>query len=243
MTYYSTPMLLDTFRLTDSDYSKTVENITDHFKKSPGGFNYSRAARYQRVAFSGFNNLDSLHKQCLGDGNSRALIENAKVFRLISGLSIGRAIQTFNFPKRSLTLARGIDAPMGPSFFFVENETIKLFYIHCRNGHRASQQDLAMLASAYKNEILELEFFGLKADIELIDVGPRNKDGLATVDSYSLGDLILPSIEEMKAKTDMFLKAFKYVDENRMAGEKIKPKKKEEQQVDQGSLGLDNTNL
>jgi hypothetical protein len=238
MTYYSTPMLLDAIRLTTSDFNQTVKQITDHFKKSPGGFNYSRAARYQRAALSGFKSFDSLCKQCLGDGKSNALTENAKVFSLIGKLAIGRNAQSFNFPKRSLALAKGVDAPMGPSFFFIEDEVIKLFYLHCRNGHRAELQHLAMLASAFKNEILELEFFGLKADIELLDVGPRDKSGLATITKYNLDDFELPSKEEMKAKMDMFLSAFRHVDENRLAGEKLKPKRKEKSLEDQPSFSF-----
>ena len=89
-----------------------------------------------------------------------------------------------------------------------------------------------MLAAACKLEILDLEFYGLPSDIEFIDVGPRDKRGVATLNKISLADVKLPSADEVKSKTDLFLEAFRLIDENHLAGEKVKPsrKPKEDQQ-------------
>jgi hypothetical protein len=222
MTYYRVPMLIDVFRLTSESHDENVGVWTQYLKKSAGGFNYNRALIYQQKVYSGYSNLDSLHRQCLAAGDKRERIENAKVLKLIAPLAVGRTAAVVRMPKRTLTLARGIESPMGPTSLLLENGVVKLCYLHCRNGFRATKNDLAYWAAAQKYEVLDTDYFELPSDFEIINVGPRDMAGDASVEVLSLANLELPSFAQFKRKTDLFVNAFREIDERRLAGERPK---------------------
>lgn len=228
------PMLLDVFRLTAPSEKQTVANIIRHKETPAGGFNYGRSATFTEKAYSGYRDFRALFSQCEGDGTSIAKVHNTKVLRLTAPLSQGRAIQTFPFPKRAITLAPGIQSSLGPKFFFVENGLVKLHYIHARNSFRASLKDFAGLGWAIKQEILDQDFFGQPSDVEFINVDKR--DGTSSVEVYNLGDL-LPHLKESPEKTiARFVKCLRHVDENSLAKERTrrKPKDKPSPQLDLG---------
>ena len=231
MTYYSVPMLLDVFRITSDSDQTTEQELIRYLKKSPGGFNYNRAALFQRKAYAGYKNLTALHEQCLGDGSTAEKVQNAKVLKLILEIGRGRTIQTFNFPRRKLSLAKGIEAPLGPSFFFTENGEVKLFYLHCRNAHRGTLLHLGKLAAAFSFEVLQNDFYGLRSDIEIVDVGPRSKYGEAKVELLTLDRLVRPTKDDLQTVYDRFVRVFSKVDDGRLAGEK-RPLKQKDKPMD-----------
>ena len=168
-----------------------------------------------------------MHEHCLGDGSTAEKVQNAKVLKLILEIGNGRTIQTFNFPRRKLSLSKGIEAPLGPSFFFTENGAVKLFYLHCRNAHRGTLSHLANLAAAFNFEVLQNDFYGLRSDVEIVDVGPRSKNGEAKVDLLTLDRLVRPSKDDLQTVYDRFVRVFSKVDDGRLAGEKRQPKQKD----------------
>ena len=205
MSYYKVPMLIDVFRLTTSRLDETTANLIEYLKRAPGGFNYNRAALFQRKAYQGYRDDEQLYLQCLGDGTKQERIQNARVVKLITPFAVNRSIQVFSLPKRNFSLTKGVDSPMGPSFFLVEAEVVKVFYLHCRNAHRATKEDIEFWAAAQKFEVLDTEFYGLKSDFEILNVGPRDRTGNARVERLSLADLSLPTLEQVKERTDTFI--------------------------------------
>lgn len=179
MPYYRVPMLIDVFRLTGDDHQENIQSQILYFARSPGGFNYNRAATFQMKAYQGYSDADSLHKQCIGHGNRRDLVENAKVLRLILPWARNREVRVVRLPRHFLTLTKDVSCPLGPSFGFLEDGVMKVFYLHCRNTSRASVVDLSYWAAAIKFELLENEFYELPADIEILNVYPRDRDGNA----------------------------------------------------------------
>lgn len=230
MSYYKCPMVLDVFRLTTGDIDLTIKNIVDHLQREAGGFNYQRGASYIRKAYHGYRKFELLVDQCRGAGDNAALIYNAKLVEFVAPLSAGRIIQTFDFPKKAITLAQGVVSDLGPNFFFVEDGKVKLFYVHARNSFRARKEDIAGLAYYYRQEILDTEFYGQPADVEIVDVDKRNDD--AQVRVYSLSDLEACLREYPALTTDRFVKAFRTIEDRRLAGELRKPRAKSEKRDD-----------
>lgn len=218
--YYDPPMLLDVFRLTRPTLAETKDSVVSYLKRDGGGFNYDRAAAHIRSAYDGYRNFRSLVKQCRGRGDSTALVQNAAVVELAAPLSVGRQMQTFYLPRRELKLKHGVVCPLGPRFFFTEQKTIKVFYLHPRKDFRAQLSDLAALACTFKTHILEDDFYGQPADVEIVDVDRTKKKA----EKYSLSDLGPLLKEDPRETMDRFVEAFVAIDESRAAGEK-KPRR------------------
>jgi len=213
-------MLIDIFRLTKATDLTTEKAVVEYLKSKAGGFNYNRSATFTEKAYGGYPHLDSLYSQCEGDGTSIAKVHNAKVLRQTAPLSVGRKIQTFPFPKRRYTVAPGINSSMGPQFFFVESETVKLLYIHARNSHRADLKDFAGLAWALKQDVLDEDFFGQPSDVEFINVDKRGETPHTEV--YSLKDLEAHLKEDPQITLARFTRVFSKIREQGLAGELIK---------------------
>lgn len=213
-------MLLDCFRLTATTEVETEKNTIEYLKQKKGGFNYNRAAKGTRMAYDGYE-LEPLYRQFSLGNASVAKTHNLKVLKITAPLATGRKIQTFDIKKRKFIITPTIQANLGPQFFFVENDVVKLAYIHARNNHRASLVHLAGLAWGMKTEILDDDFYDQPSDVEFLDVDKR--DDQSIVKSYTLSELETYLHEDPMETLSRFARVFTKIRNNGLAGEIIKP--------------------
>jgi hypothetical protein len=237
MPYYRVPMLIDVFRLTAATSFETEVNIIKHLKKKGGGHNHLKSAAFIKAAYHNESlRTPQLIVSCRGDGTKFAAVDNAKIVEAVLPKILGRKIQAFDFGKRHYQIAPDLFSILGPNFFIVEEETIKMVYIHARNKGRASMSDLAGLAWAIDEEILKTEFFGQKTDVEIHYVdktGTKRDDTLLNLENLK-GYLR----EDPNITLDRFTRAFKKIDENRLAGDVNKREQKRDD-FDGGQIMMD----
>ncbi|WP_141211574.1 hypothetical protein [Brucella grignonensis] len=237
MPYYRVPMLIDVFRLTGETDAETESNVTRHLAKKPGGHSHQRSVTFLKAAYSNAHlRTQKLIADCRGNGTIVGANDNAKIVESVLPKIIGRKIQAFDFGKRQYQISPDLFSTIGPSFFIVENDTIKMVYFHSRNDNRASISDLAGLAWAIDEEILKTDFFGQRADVEIhyVDkIGSRRSDTL-----YNLESLRPYLKEEPIVILDRFARAFRKVDENRLAGE-LKKREQKRGDFDDGQIVMD----
>lgn len=233
-------MLIDVFRLTERTENKTTENLVKYLKSPSGGFNYQRAATYSKSAFSGCPVTESFFASCEKDKSSNALIHNGLVLRQIAPLAVGRNVKAFKLPRSKFALSADYHSNLGPQFFFTEDGVVKVAYIHARNNYRAGMKDFAGLGWAIKKRILDDDFFGLPSDVEFMDVDKSGK--VHTVETYNLKRLEPYLAEDPNVTVARFVRCFKRICEQELAGELRKPKRKiivpDATEIDQRDFGF-----
>ena len=237
MPYYRVPMLIDVFRLTAETVIETEVNIVKHLKKKGGGHNHLKSAAFIKAAYNSEKlRTAELVAACRGDGTTIEAIDNAKIVESVLPKIIGRKIQAFDFGKRYYQIAPDLFSSLGPNFFIVEGGIIKMVYIHARNQGRASVSDLAGLAWAIDEEILKTEFFGQRTDVEIHYV---DKSGINRSDTlFNLGMLKGHLKEDPNFTLDRFTRAFRNIDENRLAGD-VRAQKRKRDDLDDGQAIMD----
>ena len=221
MANYKPPILIDAFRLTGSSHSETVDNLVQHYKAGAGGWNHQRSAFFIRTAFDGVSDTASLVTSCRGRG-TKAQIDNAKIVESVLPKVVGRATKTFPYRRTYFAITPTARCSMGPAFYVVEKGAVKLVYIHARTTNRAELHHIAPLAYLVKSEILEQDFYGEPADVEIhyVDKAGTNRDDLVLSLSSLQRYLNEPPLDTLTR----FAKAFVEVDEGRLAGEVQKRK-------------------
>lgn len=172
MTPLKPPMLIDAFRLSANNFRDTVDNIVTHYSTAGGGWNHQRCLRPIMHGYNGASDIDALVKGCKGQGK-KSQIDNAKIAQAVLPKVVGRDTQCFPYKRNYFALTPKIRCALGPSFFIVEGGVVKLVYVHARNEKRASLSDLAGLASIFKTDVLDQDFYGQPTDVELHYVDKR----------------------------------------------------------------------
>jgi hypothetical protein len=216
-------MLIDAFRLTASTHFQTVENIIGHFSTAPGGWNHLRCLRSIKHALDGVRDKAALIAGCKGKGAPHEL-DNAKIVESVLPYVVGRNVQSFPFKRRNYVVTPNMQCSMGPSLFIVEGGVIKLLYVHARNENRASLTHLAGLASLFKSEILDQDFYGNPADVEFHYVDKRAENRTDQV--LTLADLQSYLLEPPLETLQRFAVAMLEVSENDMVEPKKRPHSK-----------------
>lgn len=201
MTPLKPPMLIDAFRLAADTHEETINNIVGHYSSLPGGWNHQRCLRSIMLGFNGATDRAALISGCKGEGKP-SQIDNAKIVEAVLPRVIGRLTQCFPYKRKSYPLTPTILCPMGPSFFIVEAGVIRLVYVHARNEKRASIENLAGLAALFKTALLDQDFYGQAADVELHLVDKR---GDARRDHVHSLETLTPYLSE---PPDVTLKRF-----------------------------------
>jgi hypothetical protein len=139
---------------------------------------------------------------------------NAEVVRAAAPFAFDRDTQVFDLTQRRFTFGRDRYAGYRIPFLFVENGIVHVYYLQPRKGAGPDIDELGMVGTIVQKYLLETEFFGLKTDVEFVDVGVLPGEKERSPRKYSLSDLPLWSEKRLSNRLTMISQALDIASES-----------------------------
>lgn len=174
-------------------------------------WNYLTSTRAVKQGYKGLHNLDALISACSREKTKQGCSSNQEVIKLVGPLSFGRSTQVFDLPRRQFPFGRNLLSGYRVPFFFVENGTVKLFYLQPRKTFALNRDQLGMVATIHKTFLLDTEFYGAKADVEYVDVSADPLTNVRALRHYSLESLELWPTSRLQDRLSLISETLEYV--------------------------------
>jgi hypothetical protein len=184
-----TPPVPDLARAKGASVSELTDWFVDYYNRGGAPFNYQSATRAVRSAYRGIRRLPVLTASCAGEKTAIGRAANIDVVTQAAPLAFGREVQVFDLSPRQFPFGRERSAAYRIPFFFVENGIIHLYYLQPRKSAGLDLDEFGMIATIMKKYLLENEFFGMRCDVEFVDVSAPKGSSTRILRSYSLADL------------------------------------------------------
>ena len=230
MTYLPIPSVPDLARASGETFNDLVSWFLAFYDTDSAPFNYLSGTRAIKTGYRGLHVLDQLVAGCGCEKTAQGLKSNSEIVRLAAPLSFGRATQVFDLPRRQFQFGRDLRAGYRIPFFFVENKTVKLYYLQPRKGANLTYDQLCMVATIHKRYLLDTEFFGQPADVEYVDVSANPVTKLRAVEQYTLATLNLWSDKRLGDRLTLIAEALEYV----RSSDLVRPRKRVARRPDAG---------
>jgi hypothetical protein len=206
-----TPPIPDLARAKGSTVAELADWFVRYFNETGAPFNYRRATRAVRAAYKGIHQLHLLTAGCTAEATAIGRTANSDVVRSAAPFAFGRTIQVFDLTSRRFVFGRDHHAGYRIPFLFVENGVVQVYYLQPRKSEGPDFDELGMVGTIVKKYLLETEFFGLKADVEFVDVGALPGKKERSPRKYSLSDLRLWSERRLSDRLTMIAEALDLV--------------------------------
>jgi hypothetical protein len=147
-----------------------------------------------KQGYRGIHDLRLLKTATLREKNEVGRAQNIDVIELAAPLAFGRKLQVFDLPRRRFAFGRDLHAGFRIPFFFVEDGTVKLYFLQPRKGAEETYltyDELCMVATIHKRFLLDTEFFDQPVDVEYVDVSADLITGDRVLKRYKLDELRL----------------------------------------------------
>ncbi len=162
-----------------------------YYDRDPVPWNYVRGTKVVRTAYTGLHNLSQLVAGCAAEKIEQGRKSNSEIVELAAPLAFGRRTQVFDLPRRQFPFGRDNRAGYRIPFFFVEDNTVKLYHLQPRKSAAVTFDQMGMVATIYKRFILDTEFYGQKVDLEIVDLAEDKISHAREVNRYKIDDLEL----------------------------------------------------
>lgn len=175
-----TPPVPDLARVQGATVAEAVEWLIRYYNTESAPFNYRRGTRIVRAAYRGLHQIHLLTAGCEREPTPIGKQSNRDVVRLAAPFAFGRRTQVFDLSPRRFHFGQNRSAAYRIPFLFVENDIVHIYYLQPRKGAGLNLDELCMVATIVKTYLLDTEFFGLRCDVEFVDVGaPDGKERTA----------------------------------------------------------------
>jgi len=114
---------------------------------------------------------------------------NTEVVTLAAPVAFDRVTQVIDLSPRRFPFGIERRAPFRIPFFFVEAKIVHAYFLQPRKSASPTFDEMGMIAAIFKQHLLDTEFFGLKTDIEFVDVGVSPGESERSLKVYRLSDL------------------------------------------------------
>lgn len=205
------PAVPDLARASGDTRDELISWFIAYYDSDGAPFNYVSGTRAIKLGYKGFQNLAGLLSACAKEKTAQGRKSNAEIVELAAPISFGRTTQVFDLPRRQFRFGRDLRAGYRIPFFFVENKTVKLYYLQPRKSCNLTYDQLCMVATIHKKYLLDMEFFGQLADVEYVDVSAAPSTNERVVRQYSLSSLNLWSDTRLADRLTLIADALEYV--------------------------------
>ncbi len=205
MPKFPVPPVPELARAGGSTVDEMVSWWLAYYDRKPVPWNYLRGTKVVRKSYDGLHVLRQLLAGCELEKIEQSRKSNAEIVELAAPLAFGRQTQVFNLPRRQFPFGRDNRAGYRIPFFFVEGGVIKLYHLQPRKNSSASVtlEQMGMVGTIYKRFILDQEFYGQKADVEIVDLSEDRVTHARAVRRYSLADLELWSERRLQDRLSL----------------------------------------
>jgi hypothetical protein len=211
MTQLPIPAIPDLARASGETRDELISWFLAYYDTDGAPFNYLSGTRAIKQGYKGYHSLAPLVAGCAKEKTAQGRKSNSEIVELAAPISFGRATQVFDLPRRQFQFGRDLRAGYRIPFFFVENKTVKLYYLQPRKGCNLTYDQLCMVATIHKRYLLDTEFFGQPADVEYVDVSADPATKVRAVRLYSLSSLALWSDKRLADRLTLIADALEYV--------------------------------
>ncbi|MBX9911436.1 MAG: hypothetical protein K2Z25_22365 [Beijerinckiaceae bacterium] len=191
------PPVPDIVRAEGKSAVEVAEYYVDYFNRMPANFNYVRGTRVVKDAYRGLHNLSALVAGCSAEKNLRGRAANIELVTAVAPFAFGRKTQVFDLPKRKFPFGRERLSGYRVPFFFVEDGIVKLYFVQSRKRMPMNEEQLAMYVTIVKRYLLDVEFFGLPADVEVIEASAPDDKKHREPERFRVADFLLWSDEAL----------------------------------------------
>ncbi len=160
MTQLPIPAIPDLARAKGETRDELILWFIEYYNTDGARFNYLSGTRAVKLAYKGFHTIGPLVDACAKEKTTQGRKSNSEIVQLAAPLSFGRRTQVFDLPRRKFQFGRDLHAGYRIPFFFVEDRTVKLYYLQPRKSCNLTYDELCMVATIHKKYLLDTEFFG-----------------------------------------------------------------------------------
>ncbi|WP_313617858.1 hypothetical protein [Agrobacterium sp.] len=219
------PSVPEISRVNSENLDEAVAQLIGALTPSGGGFNYLASTKIAKVAYKGFHNLTQLTAApSLHDGSVGAAA-NLDVAKIICPLSFGRTTNVVDVPSRSFHYGAGRYASYRVPFFFVEDRTIKLYFLQPRKRTVYTKKQIGIFATIVKKYFLDAEFYGEKTDIEFVEVAERTPGKGRELNVLGLSDIELVDDAALAKHLSVVQEALRIIEDEKLITKKRRPLK------------------
>jgi hypothetical protein len=210
MTKLPTPAVPELCRASGDTVEELFHWFVSYYEQGSVPWNYVSGTRCVRDAYKGYHNLDQLLAGCSKEKNPTGRKCNEEIVALAAPVAFERSVMVFDLSHRRFPFARDKRAAFRVPFFFNEDGVVKLYHLQPRKFASPTIEQLGMQATIYKRFLLDTEFYGLRSDIEIVDLsvkGGRSRQ----MRKYSLADLEIWSDERLANRLSLIGEALELV--------------------------------
>lgn len=204
----------DLARVRGESRDEAVSWLIQYYQSAGAPFNYISGTRSIKASYKGFRLLEQLVAGCNKERTEVGKLSNKEIVQLAAPLAFNRNTQVFDLPRRKFVFGRDHLSSYRIPFFFVEDRTVKLYYVQPRKNYGLTFDELGMVATIYKSYLLDTEFFEQKSDVEFIDLSVDAETGKRGLRNYNLDQMQLWSEERLAERLTLIAEALDYLNES-----------------------------
>jgi hypothetical protein len=209
MQYLRLPAPQDIVRLLRSTVEETAGVLKGYYEQQPA-WNYGPARAMARPVYSGELSLSAATERCRNGGNPLGRHSNAEVAEHIWTAAQGRSFQCHPLGPRPFGIRRDLSILIDPTFFFVENGQVKLFWLQPRRHFSPSLEGLGTLAAMIRMTFAD-DFDDF--DLELLDLSVPDGESQRVSRIYCFSALPLLGEDAVATALQRFADAYDKVRE------------------------------
>ncbi len=206
-----TPPVPDLARAKGETIGELVDWFVDYYNQGGAPFNYRRGTKAVRSAYKGLHQVHLLTAGCMAEATAIGRTANSDLVRAAAPIAFGRNTQVFDLSPRKFAFGKDRFAGYRIPFLFVEDGVVKVYHLQPRKKAGPDFDELGMVATIVKTYLLDVEFFGLKSDVEFVDAGTLPGEKVRFPRKYSLSDLRLWSDKRLSDRLTMISEALEMV--------------------------------
>lgn len=222
MTKLPVPPVPELARAEGSTRDEMISYWLSYYDANSTPWNYLSSTRAVKQGYKGLHRLSALVAACAREKTKQGRSSNEEVVKLAAPVAFGRSTQVFDLPRRQFAFGRDLYSGYRVPFFFVEDGTVKLFYLQPRKGYALNREQIAMVATIHKTFLLDNEFYGTKSDVEYIDVSADPITGVRIVKHFSLDSIELWSPSRLQDRLTLIAESLDFVRNSEL----VRPKRR-----------------
>lgn len=222
MTQLPTPPVPDLARASGHTRDEMVNWLLGYYEGQGAPFNYISGTLSIKQGYRGLHNLEQLlagtNREKLPQGKK----SNSDIVNLAAPLSFGRQTRVFDLGTQRFHFGRDLHSGYRIPFFFVEDKTVKLYYLQPRKSFNLTMRQMSMVATIHKKFLLDTEFYGEKCDIEYVDLSADQLTGVREVNTFRLSDLEIWSDRDLTDRLTLISESIEYIKSNSLAEKRVR---------------------
>ena len=223
------PPLVEVLRADTTSLDTAVQSLMEFYSPiDTGKFNYLRAVKTARMAYKGLHRIDLLLAAPPSVAKRVGFKPNQDVIALAAPLAFGRKTQVFDLGKRYFPFGRERYASYRVPFFFVENATVKLYFLQYRKGLVLSKDVYSGLLKVHTEYLLEPEFYGDPVDVEYVDCAAPFEGASRSMQRFTSSDLEMWTDERLKDQLGIVAAAMDQIEKQGLSVKRVRPLKDSE---------------